>query len=278
MKEITRLLVSLLATVILLFVGVFYHKKIEHSFLLAVNVFSFNVLGPFPTMLFLLTISIALPITAMIILFNQVHSASESRQNFISNCVLKHIYFGYLLMCMIYTIDILYDCGYPNTDVKRPTNYNEWHKYILHFIIGPVLFLDAIYSIEIEKIRSDEDIEAKRFEPIYYYGAQLFFTAYLLYIFAVILFLDGNRSFMISPSIPTISDLNKASEILGYVGYLVNDIILCVFVALFMGLLDQNVSPVRALMIFEVYTDWTHKKVSKYATRFRRHPRQQIVS
>jgi len=270
MKEIKRLFISLLATVFLMFISAYYHTSIECSFTVAIRMFSFNILGTLPTILFILLISILIPITAMIILFGQLYSSPEYKPNFISDVIIKHIYFGHLLMCIIYTIDILYDWSHRGVAAEYNTYYNGWHKYILHLIIGPVLFLDAIYSIEIEKIRTDDEVEAKRFDPVYYYAAQVFFSAYLVYILGVILFLNDDKSLKFESTVPTIVDLKKASEIFGYVTYVVDDIIMCVFAALFMGLFDQDISLIHGLMVFEIYTDWTHEKLSKYARRLRR--------
>lgn len=268
MKEVKRLFISLSATVILLFVGVIYQRESRYSFTDAVKIFSFNYFEFETTLAILFIISIVFPIIAMIILFNRIYEAPGLRHKFISKVIMKHIFFGYILMCIIFMVDIIYDGTFATYEPDKASDYNEWHKYILHFIVTPILFLDAVYSLEVEKIRSSDEKTLKKYDKLHYYTAQVFFSLYIVYIFFVILFIYKKHDAFMGVLITPLADLRATTEIFNHIQYLVTDMMFCIFAALQMGLVDQNVSLRRIIMVFKFYTGWTIEKVNDYLPRF----------
>lgn len=258
--------ISLLVAGLVLVVRTVYHTDTDQSFKEAMRMFLFNLLDYDQSLLMLYAISLIFPIVAMILLFGDIYSTTMSNYQFISKVVVRHLFFGYLTMTIIYVIDILNDyvfLSYYST--KKLENYNEWHKYILHFTLTPIFFLDSIYSIEIEKIRYENSDRNLTFRQSYYYIAQIFFGSYLVYALLVVLFLD-NQLAELFRALFSIEHINKTSRISEYLICLINDLIVCVFVSLIAGIVDQGITITRFTTLFKIYSSWTHSKV-EYTAR-----------
>lgn len=139
---------------------------------------------------------------------------------------------------------------------------SEWHKYIFHFLLTPALFIDAVYSIEIQKIHHKEQkcfllktannlnfIERKRYSNKIYFFSQFIIVAYLLYCLSVVLFIEGQLEEIIFSAI-NFTQPNIPSGISFYVQNLSNSAMGCVFLTLFFGLIDQGVIVEKFISLF----------------------------
>ncbi|KAM0681087.1 hypothetical protein GINT2_000872 [Glugoides intestinalis] len=146
-------------------------------------------------------------------------------------------------MCFISGINVLVDRYYNtalttgkyfinNTLIDR---YNSWHKYVFHFFITPILFVDALYCIELEKIKASK---AKLFyrQKVYYF-TQIVIGYYLLHALLVALFLDCQLEELYD-SIFHRKEIENVSKIPIYSKVLADLIMLCIFMSLFVGLID----------------------------------------
>ncbi|ELA41597.1 uncharacterized protein VICG_01345 [Vittaforma corneae ATCC 50505] len=252
--------ISLLNTGLVLVIRTTYYTHTKQNFKKAVQMFSFNLLNYDQSFFMLYVISMILPVVVMIMLFGNVYSNKMSNSQFVSKVVMRHLVFGYLTMSIIYVINVLNDyvfLSYYST--KNLENYNEWHKYVLHFILTPVFFLDSIYSIEIEKIKYENVDRNLTFNKSYYYLAQVFFGSYLVYALLVVLFLD-NQLVELFYALFSIKSINKTSKISEYLVCLINDVIVCVFVSLAVGIVDQGITIIRFTTLFKIYSSGTSIK------------------
>lgn len=208
-----------------------------HSFNQAVVAFSFRTLDPNNACILLATISILVPIVLLTILLYDIYRAHYTFGEMIRTIISSHVFYGYVTLSSIYILDLIRDRYF----VPSHTDSNEWNKYILHFVLAPPLFVDSVYSVEVERIRT----RSKKYNPkdltfnVYtHYIAQAMFGMYLLYALLVILFINNDFDFSLADVIKY-KDPAKAAIIFGHIKTLVKEIIWCVFASLSMGLTDQ---------------------------------------
>ena len=145
---------------------------------------------------------------------------------------------------------------------------SEWHKYLFHLILTPALFVDAIYSIEIQKILYKEQkcflhktannlnfIEHKRYTNKIYFFSQFVIVLYLAYCLSVVLFIEGQLEEIVK-SIINFTQPNIDSGLSFYVRNLSNSAIGCVFLTLFFGLVDQGVIVEKFYSLFDFTNIW----------------------
>ena len=176
------LAILLLIPGIVLILSEAYNTEIKENFREAIQVFSFNLLSYNVTFILLYTLSLVIPIFVMILIFADIYAKAATFREFFVNIVMRHLFYGYLTLFIIYIVDVVNDNIFLGTSsIKKMENYNEWHKYILHVLLTPIFFIDSIYSIEIEKIKHVEKDKSKEYGRGYYYFALIFFVAYLIY-------------------------------------------------------------------------------------------------
>lgn len=254
MKFEVKTAAIVIVTVITLLIRNTCKSKTHLGFEKAITMFSFNLLDSNNSMIMVCTISIVIPLVMLFILFGDIYASVLTSSEFFQKVINRHLFFCYLTFCGIYVSNILQDYFFLET-VKTLANYSEWNKYILHFILTPVLFLDAIYSIEIEKIKYENYEKKLRYNPVLYILAQTFFCLYLLYSLLIILFLDSQLSELIN-SLISFKVGGNALIISGSLLQLISEALLCVFVSLVLGLIDQRVALSHFLSLFRVHTNW----------------------
>lgn len=220
----------------------------------AVKTFTFEFLSFKISLIFLCVFSLAIPSFIMIVVFKDMYKYQSvyKKKTWFNRIIFRHFYYGYVNMCFIYCANILID-KYFSANISPDKGfilykdslidgYNEWHKYVFHFFITPILFVDALYSIEIEKMKA---LKAKHVynERIYYF-TQAVVAFYLFYALLVALFLDHQIEDLYD-SIFHKKTIEKAYKISTYSDVLANLIMLCIFMSLFVGLVDLGEGTVK---------------------------------
>lgn len=224
----------------------------DTNFRSAVEMFSFNLLNFDFTFFLLYILSTIIPILTGALLFNDLCDSSISTFKFLTSIISKHLFYGYMSVVIIYVLDLINDTFFTYYYTNQTlANYNIWHKYIFHSILTPIFFLDAIYSMEIERIKYENKNSRSKFKMAYYLVAQVFFGAYLLYGLLLVLYFDNQLSHLFN-----INTVSKAYKIGEYLPCLINDLMVCVFVPLLIGILDQGLISKRIFSIFNIYTNF----------------------
>lgn len=209
----------------------------NHSFEQAVLAFSFGTLDLANTCILLVLISIVVPIVLLFMLLHIIYRTHFTFRRIMNELMSSHIFYGYIALLAIYILDITRDTYFQESrDVT-----NEWTKYILHFALTPPLFVDSVYSVEVERIRT----RSKRYNPRdlsfstrMHCIVQAIQGTYLLYALFVILFIHNDFDFNLFYIVKH-RDHVRASAIFRHIRTLVREIVWCVFTSLSIGLVDQ---------------------------------------
>lgn len=242
MKRLKTALIWTLAVIVIrIFIAT---PSTEYSFSLAVAAFSFRTLDSNYTCILLATVSILMPIILLTILLHDIYRTHYTFGETVKIVILNHVFYGYLALSCIYILDLIRDKYFASLHTDPKDGTSEWNKYILHFVLTLPLFVDSVYSVEVERIRTNN----KRYNPrnltfsLYiHYIAQVVFGAYLLYALMVVLFINNDFDFTLVDLIKY-KDPEKTAVVFGHVRTLAKEVIWCVFVSLSMGLVDQWIS------------------------------------
>lgn len=142
-----------------------------------VNPFVFGMMKGMDSILFLIIIGILIPLLMLIILLECIIIDSEEASGSFSDLILHYLIFDMFSVLSIFIMDVI-----RNRDLKEVGD-EKYFKYVLHFVLTPILFVDTIYSIEVEKLR----MKKKQVNIKIYTINQLIILGYLLYSFCVIL-------------------------------------------------------------------------------------------
>lgn len=237
-----------------------YYKKTKDVFKKALTTFTFDLFDFDVSILIIFFISIGIPVLLMFIAFADIKIRSPEKSYKLGAALSKHLFCCYLAVCSVYCIDLIQDYYNLDLEVKKSENYNSWHKYILHAILSPILFLDAVYSIEIEKIKIfRRDLS---YGKVVYFSIQFIIAFYLIYILLVLLYID-NQLGKIFLSLISLKNFGNATLISGYLMDLAKDSMICVFIPLFFGLFDHLKDISKFGIFFKVYVDWMYIHSSK---------------
>jgi hypothetical protein len=137
----------------LLFISVLILREIfsnqnNSNFHSAISSFTFNLFSLSHSFLILVIISILIPFINLIVLFYDIYGRIYTKRRFFHEIIVKHAFYCLINCCILYLIDIISEFYFHSNSVE-----NEWSKFIFHFILTPALFVDTVYTIEIEKIK-----------------------------------------------------------------------------------------------------------------------------
>lgn len=217
-----------------------YFVPTTASFLDSLQSFTFGLLNREKSAVLLLIISLVIPVYVMIGVFYDIYSDSMPFDRFVTDILLRHFVFGYLTISVIYSIDIIDDFLFSAEYESLSAKYNPYHKYIFHLVFAPIMFVDAIYSMEIETIKSknssNPDEKRKKNEKIHL-AMQILMICYVVYGALIILHLDGQ--FDVDDGRLVFKILKIKDNISESLKELFKYILICLFVPLATGLGSQ---------------------------------------
>lgn len=239
----------ILAIATLLLRQAFWQKHVD-GFQDALCSFTFKLFSFEISIYIIVLIAIIIPTIVLYILFYDIYKDIMSFKLFIDTVFLHHIFFCCTTGCVLYLIDIIQD--FYNKSNASPT---EWHKYIFHFILTPALFVDSVYSIEIQKIRKKKEGGIQLIRGKIYYFSQIFIATYLIYCLCVVLYLEGELEEIIK-AVFQLREPEFTGEFSSYIQSFSNSAVECVFLTLFFGLVDQNVIIEKIISRCKVFNYW----------------------
>lgn len=217
-------------------IAIIIRNQIGEEFLLedfkkAVCDFTFNVLDSYQACAVLLFCCIIMPSLILFFLLNSIFKQHYSFKNVFKKVFLHHFCFGYYTLLIIYIFNLIEDKFPLSPEAEKIESVQKWHKYILHFFLAPPLFVDAVFSVETEKIKANKDIKQLPYSRKPYLFGQFFLVFYLIYAFVIII--------KINTELPGITQAEiRIDKLVKTLNIFVKDAIWCVFIVLSMGLID----------------------------------------
>lgn len=242
----------LVISLIVIILRQMYYVPTTVSLIQSFSSFTFGLMDGEQSTALLIIISLIIPIYIMIYVFCHIYQDSMSLTAIMSDIISKHVIYGYLTLSIIYSIDLIEDYQFGFENQKQITNYNPHHKYILHFIFTPIMFVDAIYSIEIETIKQKDDKDEKRRKDrMVYFGMQIIMACYVLYGLLIVLHLDGHFKIENKTMIFPVTKIKE--NVPEYLHVLFKYIMICLLVPLSTGLIDQSSNIGKSYLFRLVY-------------------------
>lgn len=229
----------------------YFYKPHDGGFSEAFSTFTFDMCKLEVSICIISFVALAIPTVLLCMVFYDIHKPEASCYKFYRKLLKEHGFYCCICGCALYIIDIIQDY-YAPAFLKEA--YSEaWHKYILHFILAPPLFVDSVYNIEIQKIIQKDQKAIKKIKGKIYYLSQIIVGIYLIYCMSVVLFLEGQ----LGEIVKSVFQLRMPvfhSGISYYIKNLSNNAIECVFLTLFFGLIDRGIVAEKFLSIFKLAT------------------------
>lgn len=244
-----KLVLFIIITLIVFLVRVaFIFEDTQDSLEEAIAIFSFKGLNFYSSCAFLTYLCIAFPLIILLILANDLYKNHHFNRHTMFKIFLHHLTFIYYAFCVTYLINIIRDKNHALFGDEEVKFVNPWHKYVFSaFLITP-LVVDAIYSIEIEKLHAKNEkdgISTKRYSKILFVFGSLFLGFYLLYAFIVLLKINMNFE---SLKLRNMRKDLKIAELRNHLQILIQDIVWNIFIAIGIGFMDVWTNPYNVVL------------------------------
>lgn len=195
--------------------------------------------------IFLFALSVIIPSLILFYLLNDLYKQQSEAKRKVKRLFARHLSFTYYTVVIIYLFSLSKNKNAKNSIYKALLNsqlgliaFTKSHNYLLYLFLTPPFFIDAVYSIEVEKIKAKNirnNIKDNPYSKFAYFIGQFFLIFYLIYASVVIVKTNSKLPIM---DLLTLNCPNEMTKIAGYSSNLISGFAWCIFIVLTLGLVD----------------------------------------